>query len=231
MAARPNTAVTPALPGVVLGTTAYMSPEQGRGDVVDHRTDIFSLGVVFFEMVDGRRPFRAPTAIETLNAILTVPAPPWTAAAGSGSPLGSEVQRVVHRCLERDPDDRYQTARDLCSELRRLKRENDNGASAPVRPATVARRRSPWMGVVAVTAGLIALNCHRGVAHESIVGFGDDPPHWIAFMRDTPEGPRVFRVPATGGQADQITKGSGAFPRWSRDGKTIYYLRAFNHDG
>src|SRR5687767_1405363 len=110
-----------------------MSPEQARGDAVDHRTDIFSLGVVVFEMIDGRRPFHAQTAIETLNAILTVPAPSLRAVTG-GSPLAADVLRVVHCSLEKDPDDRYQTARDLCSELRRLRRESDSGGSVAIAP-------------------------------------------------------------------------------------------------
>jgi Tol biopolymer transport system component len=194
-------------PGVVLGTTAYMSPEQARGDVVDHRTDIFSLGVVLFEMVDGRRPFRAQTAIETLNAILTAPAPPLAPAAVASSPLASEVQRVVHRCLEKDPDDRYQTARDLCSELRRLKREGDSGATAPVPAAHLSSRRPPWTATGAAAAAAIA----------AIVAWG-----WFA---DRSPNPGSIRL--TNPQPLTSAQGAEAFPTWSPEGSRVAYA----HEG
>jgi eukaryotic-like serine/threonine-protein kinase len=194
-------------PGVVLGTTSYMSPEQARGDVVDHRTDIFSLGVVLFEMVDGRRPFRAQTAIETLNAILTAPAPPLAAATAGGSVLGSEVQRVVHRCLEKDPDDRYQTARDLCSELRRLKRESDSGATAQVTAAAVSRRRTPWIPLAAAAAALTAVVVLWGM----LTNRSTDT---LAIRLTNPQ---------------QLTSAQGAerFPSWSPEGTRVTY----SHDG
>jgi Tol biopolymer transport system component len=195
-------------PGVVLGTAAYMSPEQARGDVVDHRTDIFSLGVVLFEMVDGRRPFRAQTAIETLNAILTAPAPPLAAASVAGSSLASEVQRVVHRCLEKDADDRYQTARDLCSELRRLKREGDSGASTPVTTAHVSPRRTPWMATAAVAAAAAT----AAVAAWGL--FAGRSPHTTSIRLTNPQ-------PLTSAQ------GAEAFPTWSPEGSRVAYA----HEG
>ena len=194
-------------PGVVLGTTAYMSPEQARGEVVDHRTDIFSLGVVLFEMVDGRRPFRAQTAIETLNAILTAPAPPLTPAAVGGSSLGSEVQRIVHRCLEKDPDDRYQTARDLGSELRRLKRESESGATASVSVVTVSRRRMPWVAMAAAAVGFIAV-----IAAIRVWQLLPDRSANVTSIRLT--NPR------------QLTSAQGAeaFPTWSPEGSRVAYM-------
>jgi serine/threonine protein kinase len=130
-------------PGIVVGTTPYMSPEQARGIAIDHRTDIFSLGVVLFEMIAGHRPFAGETTIDTLNAILTAPAPPLPGKGASQQ--ASEVERVVHRCLEKKPDDRYQTARDLMSELRRLKRESENPATVPT-PTRVSPTRGSMRG-------------------------------------------------------------------------------------
>jgi Tol biopolymer transport system component/serine/threonine protein kinase len=192
-------------PGVVLGTTPYMSPEQARGDAVDHRTDIFSLGVVAFEMIEGRRPFQAQTAIETLNAILTVPAPALRAVT-AGSPLAADVQRVVHRCLEKDRDDRYQTARDLCSELRRLRRESDSGASVAIAPGVRPARRVPWMAVAGV-AGVLAV---------SIMVYG-----WLGKRsRDS----ATIRLT----NPQQLTSAQGAewFPTWSPEATRVAYMHA-----
>ncbi len=127
-------------PGQVMGTVCYMSPEQARGKKVDHRSDIFSFGIVLFEMLSGHPPFEGPSAIETLNAVLKEPAPPLTAQ----DTAASELQRIIHRCLAKDPEDRYQTVKDLLSELRRFKRESDSDISTirrkaqaipPTRPA------------------------------------------------------------------------------------------------
>jgi len=101
-------------PGVIAGTVGYMSPEQVRGETVDGRSDVFSLGVVLWEMLTGRRPFRGDSQIETLNAILKEePAPDPT---GAGFPL--ELERIVRRCLEKRRENRYHSAADLAHDLR-----------------------------------------------------------------------------------------------------------------
>ncbi|HEY6066073.1 MAG TPA: serine/threonine-protein kinase, partial [Thermoanaerobaculia bacterium] len=96
-------------PGTVLGTVGYMSPEQVRGLPADARSDIFSFGAVLYEMLTGRRPFRADSAIETMNAILREE--PDFAAAGRSVPAG--LERVARRCLEKDASHRFQNARDV----------------------------------------------------------------------------------------------------------------------
>ncbi len=100
--------------GAVVGTVAYMSPEQASGEVVDQRTDIWALGVVLFEMVTGRRPFLAGNDRATLNAILTAKPP---AAGRLRQGLPPEVERIIDRCLEKDPRRRYQTAAELKQDL------------------------------------------------------------------------------------------------------------------
>ncbi len=106
--------------GLIVGTPYYMSPEQARGEAVDHRSDIFSLGVMFFEMVTGHRPFEGATAIELMSAILKDPAPAL-------SDVRPEVPRhlgsVIGRCLEKAPEDRHQTALDVYNKLRDLELE------------------------------------------------------------------------------------------------------------
>src|SRR3954452_4567355 len=97
-------------PGTVMGTVGYMSPEQVRARPTDHRTDIFSLGVVLYEMLAGRRPFGGDSAVETMNAILTAN-PPDIGPPGRAGPAG--LRDIVRPCLEKNPDERFQSARDL----------------------------------------------------------------------------------------------------------------------
>src|SRR5262249_19067405 len=98
-------------PGRVMGTVGYMSPEQVRGQPLDHRTDIFSFGTVLHEMLSGSGAFHGPSAIDVLSAILTAE-PPDLREPG--------VSRLVRHCLEKDPDQRFQSARDLAFDLEAL---------------------------------------------------------------------------------------------------------------
>jgi len=107
-------------PGTVMGTASYMSPEQARGQNVDARTDIFSLGIVLYEMVAGESPFRGVNALDVISAILQKePAPLTTQAPG----VPPELQRIVGKALRKNRDERYQTARDLFTDLNDLKEE------------------------------------------------------------------------------------------------------------
>jgi serine/threonine-protein kinase len=98
-------------PGTILGTVGYMSPEQVRGSPADTRSDIFSFGTVLYEMLTGRRAFRANSTVETMNAILTEEPPDFPEAGAR--PIPSGLERIVRRCLEKDPAHRFQNARDL----------------------------------------------------------------------------------------------------------------------
>ena len=104
--------------GVVMGTPAYMSPEQTSGRPLDHRTDIFSLGVVLHEMATGRRPFEGSSSAELMSAILRDTPPSVTEVRPD---LPSDLARIVRRCLEKDPRHRVQTARDVSNEFRELR--------------------------------------------------------------------------------------------------------------
>jgi TolB-like protein/Tfp pilus assembly protein PilF len=106
--------------GMVMGTPAYMSPEQTAGRPLDHRTDIFSLGVVLHEMATGRRPFEGNSSAELISAILRDNPPSITDARPD---LPSDLARIVRRCLEKDPRHRVQTARDVSNEFRDLARQ------------------------------------------------------------------------------------------------------------
>jgi len=113
-------------PGALLGTCAYMAPEQILGGKVDARCDIFSMGVILFELVAGRRPFGGEGAIEKLHAILH-DAPESLAVARAEAP--APLARLVHRCLARDPERRLQTAKDLRNELDEIRQEVDGGTA------------------------------------------------------------------------------------------------------
>ncbi len=114
-------------PGAALGTVAYMSPEQVRGDDLDARTDLFSFGVVLYEMATGRRAFSGNTSGAISHAILSQSPPP---APRLNPEIPPKLDEIINRLLEKDRDLRYQHAADLRSELKRLKRDTDSGRSA-----------------------------------------------------------------------------------------------------
>src|SRR5205807_899289 len=103
--------------GITMGTAPYMSPEQAQGLKVDARTDIWSLGVVLYEMVTGRAPFEGPTRSHLIVAILEKEPPPLRAQAGE---VPEKLEWIVTKALRKDRDERYQTARELYSDLRGL---------------------------------------------------------------------------------------------------------------
>ena len=114
--------------GIVLGTMPYMSPEQIQGKKLDHRSDIFSLGIIFYEMITGRRPFQGDTSADLISAIMRdTPGPVGDLKADTPEHL----ERIIRRCLMKDPRDRYQTARDVYNELNDL----NTGSGTSTRPS------------------------------------------------------------------------------------------------
>ncbi|MFI5184895.1 MAG: protein kinase, partial [Vicinamibacteria bacterium] len=140
------TATAATDPGTRLGTVGYMSPEQARGEPADERSDIFSLGVVLYETLAGRRAFSGASAVETLNAILSDD-PPELSGVGTTIPVG--LDRVMRRCLEKRPEARFQSAHDLALAL--------EAASAPSSGLVIlpAKRWRPWQAW-ALRGGLVA---------------------------------------------------------------------------
>jgi serine/threonine protein kinase len=140
--------------GTTVGTVAYMSPEQARGEDLDHRTDIWSLGVVLYEMIGGQRPFKGEHEQAVIYSIANEEQKPLTGLR-SGLPL--ELDRLLDRCLEKDPAARYQTALDLASDLGRLHRriELSSKSNVTVDGHAWSRRRLPWL--VGALAALVAV--------------------------------------------------------------------------
>jgi Tol biopolymer transport system component len=135
----------------VMGTASYMSPEQVRGEAADQRSDIFSFGVVLYEMLTGRRAFQAPTSIETLNAILNAE-PPGMGDASLTLPPG--LESLLQHCLEKAPDARFQSARDLAFHIASLVDDRISGLHAP-RRGKAAPRLPTAVGRLALVALLL----------------------------------------------------------------------------
>ncbi len=164
------------LPGAVMGTISYMSPEQARGKELDRRSDIFSLGVVLYEMVTSELPFKGETPLDTMHAIAYEEARPVTIIRRT---LAPEIHRIVFRCMRKNPDDRYPDAHALAADLRRLKHDIESGTHVGSGLSAVARLRTwaDWLrssfpggykglailgGAVAATVILVSVNFNWG---------------------------------------------------------------------
>jgi len=144
-----------SLPGSIIGTAGYMSPEQVRAEPVDARSDLFAVGAILFEMATGRRAFQRPSAVETMAAVLQS-----EPAVESGSPpaMAPGLERIALRCLEKDPRQRFQSARDLSFALQQvLAGASVMSVAAPPPPAEIEPARRPAWGLplAAAVAGVL----------------------------------------------------------------------------
>ena len=141
--------------GAVIGTVAYMSPEQLRGKPVDHRSDIFSFGAILYEMLSAQRAFRGETEVDTMTAVLRED-PPDSNLEQAAIPPG--YRDIVKHCLEKDPDNRFQSAKDLAFALQTLSGSSPvRAGSSIIQPRTRTRAVLPWALVALLAAATVLL--------------------------------------------------------------------------
>ena len=231
--------------GKILGTVAYMSPEQAEGKPVDPRSDVFSLGTILYEMAAGERPFRGDTSMSTIGAILKDQP---TSVTELNPSLPRHLGRVIRRCLAKEPDRRYQTALDLRNELEELKAEIDSGELAAGPGLAAARPKRSFLtlvvlGAVAALAVVAAIAITSRKDAESPRAVYTSRPitgtigqemdiNWspesvfMAFGQTRAGSVDVMVQPVAGGEAVERVGGPGTetAPRWSPDGKHLAYI-------
>jgi hypothetical protein len=182
-------------PGTVLGTVGYMSPEQVSGMPADSRSDIFSFGCVLYEMVTGHRAFHRETAAETMTAILNED-PPVIFAANRDVP--ASLERIVRHCLEKGPEERFQSVLDLAFDLQALSLASDSGVARQEALRIPFRRRLA-----------------RGLAGAALL--------LVAVMAGLLAGRQVWRAPMPSFKRLTFARGIIGEARFASDGKTVIY--------
>jgi eukaryotic-like serine/threonine-protein kinase len=226
--------------GAILGTVAYMSPEQAEGRRVDHRSDIFSFGAVLFEMVIGQRPFRGDSKLSTLNAILHSEPPPLP------PDIPRELSRLINRCLRKDPERRVQTMADLKVALEEIRADLNSGpATAPVEglgKSRPARRTAAILMAVAASAAVLVSAAWLWLGHKGPTPYAaplTSYPGWEIHPSFSPDGGQVAFAWRREGSFDIYVKQLGVeepfrltshpssefSPAWSPDGAWIAFLR------
>ena len=232
-------------PGMILGTIAYMSPEQARGLPVDFRSDQFSIGTILYEMATGKRPFQGADPVSTLAAIVNdEPTPVFTVNPQTPAPL----RWLIERCLSKDPGDRYASTADLHRQLRDMRdhlSELSTSGSVAAAPESGPRKRRTWLtaallGLAGLVAGVLAAVF---ILHPASIA---PAPHYVPFATEaidesqpawSPDGQTVAYIGVTDGIGQILTRGvsssltaqitkarvSCASPFWSHDGTHIYY--------
>ncbi len=243
--------------GRVLGTVYYMSPEQAEAKPLDQRSDIFSLGVVLYEMATGKRPFAGDTPISTISSILKDTPPPVTEVREN---LPRHLARVVNRCLEKNPDKRFQTARDVANELEGLQKEVESGDIEQAITASMSRSSLdvPWHRrggawpliagaiVIAAAAGAFFFGKRSRTAPElelstrpmtsmvgvEIAGSWSPDGGFFAYAHSMSGPLDIFVVSASGGDPIKLVESpyDDISPRWSPDNRWVAFVSGRNNE-
>jgi serine/threonine protein kinase/Tol biopolymer transport system component len=229
--------------GVVMGTIAYMSPEQATGKALDARSDVFSFGVVLYELLAGRRPFDGTTELEVLQTVIHGTAAPLDVA------IPTPLRLIVEKALEKDPADRYQTMRELVIDLRRVarRRPEDSGQVAPQATPT---RSARWRRLALAALGCVALVAAGALGAWWLILAPPIPSSTVRFHQITndigmegmpaasPDGRAVAFVAPVNGRRQiwvRLLSGGAALPltrddvnhenpRWAPDSSAIVYF-------
>jgi len=193
-------------PGTVLGTAAYMSPEQVRGLETDARSDIFSVGAILYEMLSGRQAFHGKTAADTMSSILKDD-PPQLTGSGTAS-IPPAIDRIVRRCLEKNRQDRFQSTQDLGFALEAIGGSSDSALPVETKPRTGGPKPGLWGAIAAILALALA---------------------GLAFLVGRFAG-SSGNVSAPSYQALTFRRGLIHSARFAPDGSTIVYSAAWNGD-
>jgi Tol biopolymer transport system component/predicted Ser/Thr protein kinase len=236
-------------PGSMLGTVAYMSPEQVRGKELDPRTDLFSFGSVLYEMATGALPFDADTFGLVFDAILNrVPVAPRRL----NPQLPPRLEDVVTKCLEKDRGLRYQHASEVRTDLQRLKRDSESTRSTLPQPTVQPKPWSRWRVlapacVVAVAAILLVVGgrwtgsgtpLRTTLSQVTFAEGVEEYPAWspdgkvLLYTGEVGKIRKIFRKDLASGQDSQLTRGDSdeLQPAWSPDGKQVAFVRAHQPD-
>src|SRR2546421_829631 len=234
------------VPGTALGTVAYMSPEQALGRELDSRSDLFSLGVVLYEMSTGTLPFQGATSAAIFNAIINQqPVPPGQVRRG----LSPKLEEIISKALEKSRELRCQSAAEVNADLQRLRRELESGTTTPTAVAPqqpVYSRRAVWAVVISLAvlfAGYFlrkefgrntanSLSAARLVQLTTTEGLHEFPA-WapdegrLAYSREVNGFKKLF-VKALQGEPQQLTAGAGddIHPKWTPDGQSMLFVRS-----
>jgi len=238
---------TDTTPGTVLGTVGYMAPEQVQGKAADHRSDIFSLGCTLYEMLAGKRAFDRDSAVETLHAILK--AEPAEIVV-EGAPISPGMERLVRRCLEKEPAARFQSTSDLAFALKNLLDTSGSGLHKVVNESPVKPHRHTFVllalaiGLIvglAAGAGLVVWHSPKPAPAPPLIrpltfSSKDYAPsvspdgRTIAFVSERDGRQRIWIKQIETGAENPVTEGSDSSPRISPDGNWIFFTRVEKED-
>jgi serine/threonine protein kinase len=225
----------------IRGTVGYMSPEQARGLRLDHRTDVFSFGAVFYEMLAGFPPFRRPSTADTINAILYEEPPELPATTG----VTPSLDRIIRHCLEKKSEERFQNVRDLIFDLEHREQSSGTGSVPRAGPLVSTRARTAVLGLLLLalaglagyfigtrrTADTSSIPAYSVRSMTDLVGLEEFPAispdgKQVAFTAGAYGKRQIYVRLMAGGQSTPVTSSDvdHQSPRWSADQNWIVYF-------
>jgi serine/threonine protein kinase len=223
--------------GVVMGTAAYMSPEQAAGKAIDFRSDQFSAGSILYEMVTGRQAFKKNTVAETMTAVIRENPDPMS------PDIPGPLRWIIDRCMAKEPDERYASTRDLARDLQNLRDRFSEISTGETKPVSQSRKFHKSVMIPLVLA-LVMLSFatiayrmrpapdQKPVVFRALTYSGSDSSpsvspngEYVAFRSDRDGIARIWLKQLTSGNEIALTQGRDDFPRFSPDGSSLLFIR------